>query len=128
MSHFSLIKIKIKNPNMNLLRRAVELVAKELNGQVVGRIHDYYHRTMDCIAGLVNADFRRGVGVRVSASGDVEVVGDFWNVPRSAVERFQQLLVQNYTALAMQTALAQLGYQVQAQKVQEKVYIRGVAA
>jgi hypothetical protein len=128
MSHFSLVKVKIKNPNVALLKRAVELIAKELNGQVVSQVRDYYHRTMDVAVGMVNDDFRRGVGVKVNERGEVEVAGDFWNVPRSAVERFQQLLVQNYTALAMQTALAQLGYQVQAQKVQEKVYIRGVAA
>jgi hypothetical protein len=127
MSHFSLIKIKIKNPNMTLLKRAVELIARELGGQVVGQVRDYYGRMMDVVAGLTNSDFRRGVGVRINERGEVEVVGDFWGVSKSAVERFQQLLVQNYAALAMQAALAQLGYQVQVSKVQEKVYVRGVA-
>jgi hypothetical protein len=50
MSHFSLIKIKIKikNPNVALLKRAVELIAKEIGGEVVSRINDYYGRAMDC--------------------------------------------------------------------------------
>jgi hypothetical protein len=127
MSHFSLIRIKIKNPNVNLLKKAVEMIAKELGGQTVTQIYDYYGRAMDVTVGLVSANFRRGVGVKVNERGEVEIVGDFWGVSRSAVEKFQQLLVQNYASLAMQTALAQLGYQIQAQKVQNKVYIRGVA-
>jgi hypothetical protein len=127
MSHFSLIKVKIKNPNIALLKKAVELIAKELNGQAVSQIYDYYGRTMDVVVGLLSKTFHRGVGVKINNSGEVEIVGDFYGVPYSAVKRFQQLLIQNYAALAMQTALAQLGYQVQAQKIQDKVYVRGVA-
>jgi len=127
MSHFSLIKIRIRNPNLALLKRAVEMVAEELGGEVVNQIRDYYGRTMECPAALRNNTFKRGVGVRVNERGEVEIVGDFWGVPKSEVERFQQLLVRNYTALALQTALAQLGYQVQVEKVQDKIFIRGVA-
>jgi len=127
MSHFSLIKIKIKNPNVALLKKAVELIAKEIGGEVVSRINDYYGRAMECVAGIKSADFPRGIGVRINSSGEVEVVGDFWKVRPDAVESFQKSLVQYYTALAMQTALQALGYQVQLNKVQEKIHIRGVA-
>jgi hypothetical protein len=82
---------------------------------------------MDCVVGIKNADFPRGIGVRVNASGEVEVVGDFWKVRPGAVESFQKALVQYYTALAIQSALQALGYQVQLNKVQEKIHIRGVA-
>jgi hypothetical protein len=126
MSHFSLIKIKIRNPNLTLLRKAVEMVAEEVGGELVTTIRDYYGRTMECAAALKNSTFKRGVGVRVNERGEVEVVGDFWGVPRSEVERFQQLLVRNYTALALQTALAQLGYQVQLHRLQDKIFVRGV--
>ena len=127
MSHFSLIRIKIKNPNVNLLKKAVELIAKELNAQVVSQVHDYYGRTMDCVAGVKNADFPRGIGVKINSSGEVEVVGDFWKVRPGAVESFQKMLVQYYTALAMQSALQALGYQVQVNKVNDKIHVRGVA-
>jgi hypothetical protein len=127
MSHFSLIRIKIKNPNVALLKRAVELIAKEIGGEVVSRINDYYGRTMDCIVGIKSADFPRGIGVKINSNGEVEVVGDFWKVRPDAVENFQKALVQYYTALAMQQALAQLGYQVQVNKVNDKVHVRGVA-
>jgi hypothetical protein len=127
MSHFSLIRIKIKNPNIALLKKAVELVAKEMDAQVVSEIRDYYGHTISVAAGIVNATFYRGIGVDVSQTGEVTIIGDFYHVPRAAVKRFQQLLVQYYASLAMQQALAQLGYQVQAQKVQDKIYVRGVA-
>jgi hypothetical protein len=127
MSHFSLIKIRIRNPDPALLRRAVEMIAEELGGELVTRIQDYYGRTMEVLLGIVNETFRRGIGVRVNERGEVEVVGDFFLVPSSAVTRFKELLVRNYTTLALQTALVQLGYRVQAQKVNERIFIRGVA-
>lgn len=127
MSHFSLVRIKIKNPNTALLKRAVELVAKELGGEVVSQVRDYYGRSMDVVAGVVSDTFFRGVGVRVNERGEVEVVGDFYGVPIAQRVRFQELLVQNYAALSIQTALAQLGYHVQAQKVQGRIFVRGVA-
>jgi hypothetical protein len=102
------------------------MVAEELGGQVTTTIHDYYGRTMECAAALKNSTFKRGVGVRVNEKGGVEIVGDFWDVPRSEVERFQQLLVRNYTALALTQALSALGYQVQVQRIQDKVFVRGV--
>jgi hypothetical protein len=127
MSHFSLIKIKIRNPNLAMLKRAVEMAAEEMGGQLTTTIHDYFGRIMECAAAMKSEVFKRGVGVRINEKGEVEVVGDFWGVPKSEVERFQQLLVRNYTALALQSALAQLGYQVQIQKVQDKIFVRGVA-
>jgi len=127
MSHFSLIKIKIRNPDPALLRRAVEMIAEELGGELVTRIRDYYGRTMEVQIGIVNDTFQRGVGVRVNEHGEVEVVGDFFLIPSSAVARFKELLVRNYTALALHAALAQLGYRVQAQKVEGRIFIRGVA-
>jgi hypothetical protein len=126
MSHFSLIKIRIRNPNLALLKRAVEMVAEELGGELVTTVRDYYGRTMECAAALKNSTFKRGVGVRVNEKGEVEIVGDFWDVPRSEVERFQQLLVRNYTALALTQALSALGYRVQVQRIQDRVFVRGV--
>jgi len=129
MSHFSLVKVKIKNPNAQLLKRAVELIAKELGGQVTEEVRDYYGNAMNVVAGIVNNVFPRGVGVKVNERGEVEIVGDFWGVPKAEVQKFQQLLTQYYTAMAVQQALSALGYrvEVQEQKQRERIFIRGVA-
>jgi len=128
MSHFSILKIILKNPVIPLLKEAVKGIAKETGGQIVSEINDYYGRVRsDFIIAIKNSTFHRGIGININQNGEVEIVGDFWNIPQREVEKFKQLLIQNYTTLAIQQSLMQLGYQVQTQKVQDKVYIRGIA-
>jgi len=127
MSHFSLIKISIKNPILSLLKKAVEDVGKEIGAEIVHQIHDYYGRARaDIVIGLKNNVFRRGVGLIVTQDG-VQLVGDFYNIPVSEVERLKRMIVQSYTALAISDCLALLGYSVSAQKVQDKIYVTGVS-
>jgi hypothetical protein len=128
MSHFSLIKIKIRNPSVQLLKKAIEIIAKEVNGEIVNSVRDYYGNVRDDIVlGIKNDVFFRGIGVKVNEKGEVEIVGDFYCISQGEVERFKQLLVQNYTTLAIQQSLVQMGYQIQTQKVQDKIYVRGVS-
>jgi hypothetical protein len=126
MSHFSLIKISIKNPILSLLKKAVEEIARELNAETVHQIHDYYGRARtDIVVGLKNNVFRRGVGLIVTQDG-VQLIGDFYNVPAGEVEKLKQMITQTYVGLVIASALTQLGYSVSKQKVQDKIYIMGV--
>jgi hypothetical protein len=128
MSHFSILKIILRNPVIPLLKEAVKGIAKETNGQIVSEIRDYYGRvTSDFVIAMKNEVFHRGIAVKINEKGEVEIIGDFWGIPQREVEKFKQLLVQNYTVLAIQQSLMQMGYQVQSQKVQDKIYVRGVA-
>jgi hypothetical protein len=128
MSHFSIIKIILKNPVTPLLKQSIEMIARETNGQVIGEIRDYYGNIRgDCVIAMKNDIFHRGIGIKINERGEVEIVGDFWGIPQKEVEKFKQLLAQNYTTLAIQQSLMQLGYQVQTQKIQDKIYVRGVA-
>jgi len=124
MSHFSIVKINIRNPDMQLLKRVVEEIAKEFSADIVSTIRDFYGNALDVVIGIRNDVFRRGIGVRVNEKGEIEIVGDFYRVPISEVEKFKQLLTQYYTASALTSALANLGYSVQTQKVDDKIYIR----
>jgi hypothetical protein len=127
MSHFSLIKISIRNPVVSLLKRAVEEVAREVGAEIVHQVQDYYGRARgDIIIGLRNSVFHRGVGLILTPDG-VQLVGDFYNIPASQLERLKRMIVQAYTALAISDCLALLGYSVSAQKVQDKIYITGVS-
>jgi hypothetical protein len=128
MSHFSIIKIVLKNPVIPLLKQSIEAIAKETNGQIISEIKDYYGNIRsDYIIAMKNDVFFRGIGIKVNEKGEVELIGDFWGISQREVEKFKQLLVQNYTTLAIQQSLMQLGYNVQTQKVQDKVYVRGFA-
>ena len=123
MSHFSISKIKIKNPNVELLKQAVEQLAQELNGEIVNEIKDFYGNIMkDFIIAIRTPTLSRGVGVSVSKDGELQLIGDFFGV-HSAAEAFQKNLVKTYTALAVAKSLQSLGYNVQAQKQKEKVVI-----
>jgi len=124
MSHFSIIKISIKNPNVQLLKQTIEEIAKELGAEVVDTIRDYYGNTLSVLIGIRSSIFHRGLGIIVNNKGEVEIVGDFYKIPTSEVEKFKQLLTQYYTTYALTSSLAQLGYSVQTQKVDDKIYIR----
>jgi len=124
MSHFSIVKISIRNPDVQLLKRVVEEIAKELNADIISTIRDFYGITLDVLIGIRNDVFRRGIGVRVNKKGEIEIVGDFYRVPISEVEKFKQLLTQYYTTFALTTALTSLGYNVQTVKQNDKIYIR----
>jgi hypothetical protein len=127
MSHFSLIKISIKNPILSLLKRAVEQVAREVGAEVVHQIQDYYGRVRgDIIIGLRSNVFHRGVGVILTSEG-VQLVGDFYKIQQAEVEKLKQMITQTYTALAISDCLTRLGYSVSAQKAQDKIYIMGVS-
>ena len=124
MSHFSIVKISIRNPDVQLLKRVVEEIAKELNADIISTIRDFYGITLDVLIGIRNDVFRRGIGVRVNNKGEIEIVGDFYRIPMSEIERFKQLLTQYYTTFALTTALTSLGYNVQTVKQNDKIYIR----
>lgn len=122
MSHFSICKVKIKNPNIELLKQAVEFLAKELNGEIVDKIFDYYGKEMtDFIIAIKTEKIFRGVGVKIE-NGEVKLVGDFYQV-HSAIDNFQKNLVKTYTSLAVANSLKSMGYNVQMQKSKEKVVI-----
>jgi len=127
MSHWSICRIRIKNPSLDLLKKVVEALAKELGGQVVYEIEDYYgHRRSDFLIGVKTYQIPRGIGVKVNEAGEVELVGDFYMVRRE-VEEFQRRLTQSYIASATAIALKHLGYQTQTQRVGNKVFIKAVA-
>jgi hypothetical protein len=124
MSHFSIIKISIKNPDIELLKRVVEEIAKELNAEIDNTIRDFYGNTLNVTIGIRNNIFKRGIGIVINQRDELEIVGDFYGVPASEIEKFKQLLTQYYTTFALTTALTSLGYNVQTQKMDDKIYIR----
>ena len=124
VSHFSIVKINIRNPDMQLLKQVVEEIARDLGAEVVNTVRDYYGNTLSVITGIRNNIFHRGIGIVVNNRGEVEIVGDFYRVPASEIEKFKQLLTQYYTAHALTATLTQLGYNVQTVKQNDKIYIR----
>jgi len=119
--------VKIVNPDMDLLRHAVEFLAREMGAELVNEIEDYYGNKTRVSLGIKNSTFSRGVGFEVSENGEVQLKGDFWGIPQREVENLKLSLVKQYTALATFTALRSMGYQVRTAKVKDSIYIKAVA-
>jgi len=125
MSHYSIVKIKLKNVNRNLLTGAVKELARELNAEIVDVIRDATGRMRsDFLIGLKNSTFYRGVGINVNKNGEVMLVGDFWRIPRSEVDALKKKIVQYYTAAAIAHVARQMGMEVSGQKVKQGIYLR----
>ena len=115
MSHYAMTKIKIKNANMQILKRAIENVAKQLGGHVANEIEDYYgHKQKVKFMGIKTDAMFRGVEVYVNQQGEVVVGGDFYGY-RNRVNEFQDLLTMEYTAEATADSLRAMGYTVNKQ-------------
>lgn len=119
MSHFSVCKVKIQNPNLDLLKDVVREMGREMQGQIVSEIRDYSGKSKDFDIGFTTRTMPMGVGVRVR-NGQVELIGDFYGVNKASIEAE---LTKMYTATAVAKVLQRMGYQVQAQKDREKVII-----
>lgn len=122
MSSFTLIRIRLKNVNAELLRQVVEALCKEYGGTMTTTIEDYSHNTQRVDLGFKCRAFPRGVGFEVQG-GQVNIRGDFYQ-HYDFQRQLERQLTQNYTALAHQQALRQAGFQVQSQKVGEKIVLR----
>jgi hypothetical protein len=127
MSHFSVNRIKLRNPNAQLLRQTVEQIAKQLGGEVVREIRDFNGQTRsDFLVGIRTPQIPRGIGVKISPSGEVEIIGDRWGV-WDKVQELEQLLTQTYTANALALVLRGQGYQVAMSRAGEKMVVRAYA-
>ena len=113
MSHWTVAKIEINNPDLQLLRQALEMIAKELNSIVVEDfIVTGYRQKERCVLAIpLKLPYGNGYGVTVK-DGKLYVVVDDHGAPMSATE-FRNKLVQYYTALAVVNAAKALGFNIQ---------------
>ena len=129
MSHIVEAKTSIQNPNVTLLRQAVELVAKQFAG---GRLADHYFtyagKRVAARLALFSDEIHRGIGIIVKKeTGELTFIGDPFTYEEVA-EAAQQQIVQTYVSLATMQALQQMGYQTTAEDGEEgQVYLTGVS-
>jgi len=119
MSHFRECKLKLKNVDAGLLTLAVAEVAKALNRKIVPVIKDYYGRVREVLVGV---DGLYGVDIK---DGEIVVVGDEFG-KKIKLEEFRDMVVQEYTVLAIRRVLAARGYNARVEKLGGKIYVYGV--
>jgi hypothetical protein len=130
MSHIVEAKTSIKNPNMVLLRQALELVAQQ---HVGGYLKDHYLSYYDECQPLASklAIFtdvvERGIGVVIKQkTGDLTFIGDPYCYENEA-EALQRQIIQTYVSLATMQALQTMGYIASAEDGEEgEIVLTGV--
>jgi len=125
MSHWTVARVKIANPDPQLLRQALEVIAKELGAEGVAENYRVvgYHAAMDCLYAIpMRLPWGNGYGVYVDQNGELRVVVDDHGAPLTA-EEFAQRLAQYYTVLAVYAAAQQLGFSVTAQQLEQGVLL-----
>jgi hypothetical protein len=115
--------LKITSANEALVRPAMEQLARELGGNVIQSVKDFYGRGTKVIAGI-DADDIRGFGVAIE-NGRLIAVGDDFGCNMTMAE-FMKRFTQIYQATAVQAALAQMGYQTNTTRVKMGLLVSGV--
>jgi hypothetical protein len=129
MSHIVEAKTSIVQPDLGVLRQALELVAGQQQGTVETFYLDYFgkrHEVNSQLA-LFTPQLIRGIGLVVNDAGELVFEGDPWAVS-ALFQQLQQEIIQTYVSLATLQALQQLGYTAQALdgEVAGQVVISGV--
>lgn len=107
MSHVSVFKTKIVNPNPSLVFQTMQALAQLYNAKILTQsFRDRYD--------VINADYilvmpnGRGVGVGIKG-GELEVVGDPYGWGEQ-FEKLQQQIIQTYVHFALLQQLQKMGY------------------
>jgi hypothetical protein len=103
-----------ENPSFEILRRAMETVAREHGGALADSISDYYGNKTPCDLAVTTSGFGRGVGVKVDRrSGAVTFVYDPYGGYKDVARGIAEEITQNYVSIGLIRAMKALGYQVQ---------------
>ena len=119
MSHWTVAKLSIVNPNMELLKRALGVLAKELRGRMMENytIRGYRVRKRVPLAVAVPLPYGNGYGIYIDENGYLRVVADDHGAPMT-VREFAGRLQQVYTALAIAAVASELGFSVNMQELE----------
>lgn len=127
MSHVVEAKTSILNPNLALLRQAVEVVAHQhTDGRVADHYLTYAGKRVRARLAIFTDVIHRGIGIVVKDSGELTFIGDPFMYEQEA-EAVQQQIIQTYVSLATMQALQQMGYATTAEDGEEgQIYLTGV--
>ena len=111
MSHISVLRTRIVNPNKQLVQQVMQALAQQLNAQLlVNQSYEDKYVTVEADYILV---LPNGRAIGVVCRDSLEIVGDSYGW-QSQYQQLQQQIVQTYVHFALLQQLQQMGYQLQA--------------
>ena len=116
MSHISVFRTRIVNPNKQLVHQVMQALAQQLNAQLlVNQVYRDKYVTVEADYILV---LPNGRAIGVVCGERLEIVGDSYGW-RDQFNQLRQQIVQTYIHFALLQQLQKMGYQLQnVQKMQ----------
>lgn len=126
MSHLRKALLSIRNPNLGLLKTTLDILTRQYTDvEFVDTIRDYYGNKTDVVIGFKCKEHKYGVGIQIKDDGTVQIIGDDY-MQKLSIDQFKKLLNQNYTQMAVGSALNEMGYNTQARETDEGIFVMGV--
>lgn len=123
MSHYAVSRIRITNPNPQILRKALEQLAKKLGAELVenARVRGWgFNKRVDFLLKM-RLPYGNGYGIELSSDG-IKIHVDEHGAPMKA-EEFARELTALYTAEAMKEVLQEMGYSPSVEDQGDKIVI-----
>jgi len=113
MSHLTIAKVRIKNPNLDLLRQVFNVLAQEYKCSIISQVSDYYGRTQNVLFALALKGRGKafGIGIQIDNQGNLIVIGDGWAFGK-LFDEIKNKIVQYYTTFAIVQIAQQLGMEI----------------
>lgn len=109
MSHVSVFRTRIVNPNRQLVHQVMQALAQQLNAQLLVN-QSYRDKYVTVVADYILA-LPNGRAIGVVCGGSLEIVGDSYGW-QSQYQQLQQQIVQTYVHFALLQQLQKMGYQL----------------
>lgn len=109
MSHLGLYKTKIVNANPEIARKALEILAGEIHAkEIMGEYRNKWGVNVRANIGVISS-IADGFGVNITESGELQILGDNYS-NKTSFDNARTRFLQLYYAIALNTALQNLGY------------------
>lgn len=133
MSHVATYGSDLGAVNIEVLKKALEVIAQEEGINVSNLLKDYYghsHTSWNgdkILASLITREITYGIGVAVDKQGNLKFIGDPYGC-QSAFNKMKARIELTYKKVALILALQQMGYDVQVvQETQKLTTLQGVS-
>ncbi len=123
MSNWCVLKADIKNPNREVLKKALEELANELGVELREKtmIYGYSMERLADFGLMIRGTYGNGIGVSISEDG-IEVFGDTHGM-RINIHELREKINQLYIKHSVIEALNELGYVYEVVKDRENIVI-----
>lgn len=123
MSHYAVSRVKIVNPNQQILKRALQRLAEKIGAELLenARVRGWgFNRRVNYLLKM-KLPYGNGYGIEITDNG-IRIHVDEHGAPMRAEELARELTAL-YTAEAMREVLQEMGYSASIEEQNDKIVI-----